>query len=105
MVSNAMGMAAFNYEMLRKKTVEDTEYWTQTPYSKAVMENINYDYNKEAFTMTLDGIEVNPADMTLKFTGSKVDLYGEEITTVPFDYTFSAWDRLKAMLMQTSRLK
>ena len=97
MVSNAMGMAAFNYEMLRKRTVEDTEYWTQTPHGKAVMENINYDYNKEAFTMTLDGIEVNPADMTLKFTGSKVDLYGEEITTVPFDYTFSAWDRLKAM--------
>lgn len=97
MVSNAMGMAAFNYEMLRKKTVEDTEYWTQMPYGKAVMENINYDYNKETFTMTLDGIEVNPADMTLKFTGSKVNVYEEEITTVPFDYTFSAWDRLKAM--------
>lgn len=97
MVSNAMGMAAFNYEMLRKRTVEDAENWTQMPYGKAVMENINYDYNKETFTMTLDGIEVNPADMTLKFTGSKVDLYGEEITTVPFDYTFSAWDRLKAM--------
>lgn len=97
MVSNAMGMAAFNYEMLRKKTVEDTEYWTQMPYSKAVMENINYDYNKETFTMTLDGIEVNPADMSLKFTGSKVNVYEDEITTVPFDYTFSAWDRLKAM--------
>lgn len=97
MVSNAMGMAAFNYEMLRKRTVEDAENWTQMPYGMAVMENINYDYNKETFTMTLDGIEVNPADMTLKFTGSKVDLYGEEITTVPFDYTFSAWDRLKAM--------
>lgn len=97
MVSNAMGMAVFNYEMLRKRTVEDAENWTQMPYGKAVMENINYDYNKETFTMTLDGIEVNPADMTLKFTGSKVDLYGEEITTVPFDYTFSAWDRLKAM--------
>lgn len=97
MVSNAMGMATFNYEMLRKKTVEDTEYWTQMPYSKAVMENINYDYNKETFTMTLDGIEVNPADMSLKFTGSKVNVYEGEITTVPFDYTFSAWDRLKAM--------
>lgn len=97
MVSNAMGMATFNYEMLRKKTVEDTEYWTQMPYSKAVMENINYDYNKETFTMTLDGIEVNPADMSLKFTGSKVNVYEDEITTVPFDYTFSAWDRLKAM--------
>ena len=97
MVSNAMGMAAFNYEMLRKKTVEDTENWTQMPYGKAVMENINYDYNKETFTMTLDGIEVNPADMTLKFTGSKVNVYEEEITTIPFDYTFSAWDRLKAM--------
>lgn len=96
MVSNAMGMAAFNYEMLRKKTVEDTEYWTQMPYGKAVMENINYDYNKETFTMTLDGIEVN-TDMSLKFTGSKVNVYDEEITTVPFDYTFSAWNRLKAM--------
>lgn len=96
MVSNAMGMAALNYEMLRKKTVEDTEYWTQMPYGKAVMENINYDYNKETFTMTLDGIEVNP-DMSLKFTGSKVNVYDKEITTVPFDYTFSAWNRLKAM--------
>lgn len=96
MVSNAMGMATLNYEMLRKKTVEDTEYWTQMPYGKAVMENINYDYNKETFTMTLDGIEVN-TDMSLKFTGSKVNVYDEEITTVPFDYTFSAWNRLKAM--------
>lgn len=96
MVSNAMGMATFNYEMLRKKTVEDTEYWTQMPYGEAVMENINYDYNKETFTMTLDGIEVNP-DMSLKFTGSKVNVYDKEITTVPFDYTFSAWNRLKAM--------
>ena len=95
MVSNAMGMAAFNYEILRKRTVEDTEIWTQMPYSKAVMDNINYNYNKETFTMTLDGIEVNP-DMSLKFTGSKVTVYDEEITTVPFDYTFSAWDRLKA---------
>ena len=96
MVSNAMGMATLNYEMLRKKTVEDTEYWTQMPYGKAVMENINYDYNKETFTMTLDGIEVN-TDMSLKFTGSKVNVLEEEITTVPFDYTFSAWNRLKAM--------
>lgn len=96
MVSNAMGMAAFNYEMLRKRTVEDTEFWTQMPNGKAVMKHINYDYNKETFTMTLDGIEVNP-DMSLKFTGSKVTMYEEEITTVPFDYTFSAWDRLKAM--------
>lgn len=96
MVSNAMGMAAFNYEMLRKRTVEDTENWTQMPYGMAVMEHINYDYNKETFTMTLDGIEVN-ADMSLKFTGSKVNVLEEEITTVPFDYTFSAWDRLKAM--------
>lgn len=96
MISNAMGMAAFNYEILRKRTVEDTENWTQMPYGKAVMEHINYDYKKEAFTMTLDGIEVN-TDMSLKFTGSKVNVLEEEITTVPFDYTFSAWDRLKAM--------
>lgn len=96
MVSNAMGMAALNYEMLRKKTVEDTEYWTQTPHGQAVMENIKYDFNKETFTMTLDGIEVN-ADMTLSFTGKKTNIYEKEITTVPFDYTFSAWTRLKEM--------
>lgn len=96
MVSNAMGMATFNYEMLRKRTVEDTEYYTQTPYGQAVMENIKYDFNKETFTMTLDGIEVN-ADMTLSFTGKKTTIYEEEITTVPFDYTFSAWIRLKEM--------
>ena len=96
MVSNAMGMAAFNYEMLRKKTVEDTEYYTQTPCGQAVMENIKYDFNKETFTMTLDGIEVN-ADMTLSFTGKKTNIYEVEITTVPFDYTFSAWTRLKEM--------
>ena len=96
MVSNAMGMAAFNYEMLRKRTVEDAEFWTQTPYGQAVMENIKYDFNKETFTMTLDGIEVN-ADMTLSFTGKKTNIYEDEITTVPFDYTFSAWTRLKEM--------
>lgn len=96
MISNAMGMTNFNYEMLRKKTVEDTEYYTQTPYGKAVMENIKYDFNKETFTMTLDGIEVN-ADMTLSFTGKKTNIYEVEITTVPFDYTFSAWTRLKEM--------
>lgn len=96
MISNAMGMTNFSYEMLRKKTVEDTEYYTQTPYGKAVMENIKYDFNKETFTMTLDGIEVN-ADMTLSFTGKKTNIYEVEITTVPFDYTFSAWTRLKEM--------
>lgn len=96
MISNAMGMTNFNYEILRKKTVEDTEYYTQTPYGQAVMENIKYDFNKETFTMTLDGIEVN-ADMTLSFTGKKTNIYGQEITTVPFDYTFSAWTRLKEM--------
>lgn len=96
MISNAMGMTNFSYEMLRKKTVEDSEYYTQTPYGKAVMENIKYDFNKETFTMTLDGIEVN-ADMTLSFTGKKTNIYEVEITTVPFDYTFSAWTRLKEM--------
>ena len=97
MVANAMGMAAFNYEMLRKKTVEDNEYFTQTPFGAAVMSAVNYDYSKESFTMTLDGIEVNTSDMTLQFTGKKTTIYDDEITTIPFDYTFSAWSRLKAM--------
>lgn len=96
MTANAMGLAAFNYEWLRKKTVEDEEFFLQTPYGKAVIENIGYDYNKETFTMTLDGIEVNTSDMSLSFIGIKHTYMDEDVTTVPFDYTFSAWDRLLA---------
>ncbi len=97
MTANAMGLAAFNYNLLRKKTLEDEEFYLQTPYGKAVMENIGYDYSKETFTMTLDGIEVNTSDMSLSFTGTKHTYMDEDVTTIPFDYTFSAWDRLKAM--------
>ncbi len=97
MTANAMGLAAFNYEMLRKKTVEDTEYWMEYPESKAIMSVLNYDYNKETFTMTLDGIELNPTDMTLSYMGKKITAYEEEITTIPFDYTWSAWSRMKQM--------
>ena len=97
MTANAMGLASFNYEWLRKKTVEDEEYFLQTPYGQAVIQNIDYNYNNETFTMTLDGIEVNTEDMSLSFTGTKHTYWDEDITTVPFDYTFSAWDRLKAM--------
>ena len=97
MTTNAMGLAAFNYEMLRKKTVEDTEYWMEYPESKAIMKVLNYDFNKETFTMTLDGIEVNTSDMTLTYTGKKTTYMDEEITTVPFSYTWSAWSRMKEM--------
>lgn len=97
MTSNAMGLATFNYEMLRKKTVEDTEYWMEYPESKAIMSVLNYDYSKETFTMTLDGIEVNTSDMSLSYTGKKITPYEEEITTIPFAYTWSAWSRMKQM--------
>lgn len=101
MTANAMGLAAFNYEMLRKVTVEDTEYFNndEVPYAKAIMNNINYDFNNETFTMTLDGIEVN-SDLTLNFTGTKVIDEETSIVTVPFDYTYSVWSRLEAAANQ-----
>ena len=48
--------------------------------------------SEEVFAMSLDGITFN-ADKTIDFLGDGMNQYEEEITVVPFDYSFSAYDR------------
>lgn len=98
MTTNPMGLTSFLYEMMRKQTVEDYEYFNNAdvPYSYAAVQASAYDYSTDTFDVTLDDIKVNPTTGEVDFTGTKLDAYGDEITGVPFGYVFSAWERLKA---------
>ncbi len=94
--SNPMGMTAFSYEIFRKITVEDEEYFLQTPYGAAAVQASGYDFSNEQFTCELDSIVIDPTNFTLSFTAHRPDAYGDDMVTVPFQYGFTAWDRLKA---------
>lgn len=96
MTSNPMGLTTFLYDMLRKQTVDDNEYFMQMPYNSAVMAALNYDATKETFEVTLDGIAIDPTTGNLNFTAVRLNEYEEPITIVPFDYTYSVWERLKS---------
>ena len=96
MVGNPMGMGSYIYEVFRKVTTEDKDFFMQMPVSAAVLQAVAYDYPKETFNVTLDGITLN-RDGTLNFTSQMEDEYGDEVTKIPFDYKFSAWERMKKM--------
>lgn len=96
MTSNPMGLTSFLYEMMRKQTVDDNEYFMQMPYNSAVMAALDYDASKESFEVTLDSIVINPTTGNLDFTAIRLNEYEEPITIVPFDYTYSVWERLKS---------
>lgn len=91
-----MGMGSYIYEVFRKVTTEDKDFFMQMPVSAAVLQAVAYDYPQETFNVTLDGITLN-RDGTLNFTSQMEDEYGDEVTKIPFDYKFSAWERMKKM--------
>lgn len=94
MTSNPMGMESYMYEKLLRCTTEDPDgYFESDPVAVALKEAANYDKSKEEFSVVLDNIELN-ADGTLNFTAMTEDFYGDDITLIPFDYTYSVWTRL-----------
>ena len=58
--------------------------------------------SKETFSMTLDGIslEMNGQTANVNFTGTTINVYEEEIVTVPFVYEFSAYGREQELLAE-----
>jgi hypothetical protein len=96
MVANPMGIQDHMYTILRSVTVDADDYW----YGEYALEcyatfmnAINWSKTStEVFTMSLDGIKFN-SDKTIDFLGEGMDQYESEITIVPFDYSFSAYDR------------
>ena len=96
MLSNPMGIQDEMYETLRTVTVDNTDFWYgewASPSYAMLMEAIGWtSESQEVFSMSLDNIVFN-ADKTIDFLGEIEDQYGDPITAVPFDYTFSAYDR------------
>lgn len=107
MVSNPMGIQDKMYATLRAMTVEnadwcDAEYY---PDNTGLMNAINWNSeSQEVFSMSLDGIRVN-ADKTVEFLGTGADQYGDEIVIVPFGYDFTAYEREKVAVADSTFVK
>lgn len=99
MLSNPMGIEDFCYDIFRKVTVDDLEYWTKQPMPQKTMELINLSAtSNETFSMQLDNIVIDVKSKEINYIGPGKDLYGNPITIVPFEYEYSAWDRLKKLI-------
>lgn len=111
MTANAMGLQDEFYDILRACTVE-SEYWyldatdeVKEEYGvecySILCDGIGWSASsEEVFTMALDNITFNE-DKTVSFLGTKLtdpEDPESEITVVPFDFTFSAYEREKAAI-------
>ncbi|WP_288896806.1 DUF4929 family protein [uncultured Capnocytophaga sp.] len=102
MTDNPMGLTEFLYFLLKKNTIEDTEYFTQQPNPQKVMGLINWNKNsQETFNVSLDNIEIKtPVNgvSEINFIGDVIKSDNETIIkAVPFKMEYTAWDRLKAL--------
>ena len=96
MIANPMGIQDHMYQILRSVTVDADDYW-YGEYAlecyAAFMNAINWSKTStEVFAMSLDGIKLN-SDKSIEYLGDGKDQYDGDITVVPFDYSFSAYDR------------
>ena len=105
MTYNPMGLTEYLYWVLRQNTVDDDEIWTQMGEESSyyrLMEYINWNSDsKETFDVTLDGLKctnLSETGVDIEILGPKEDSYGDTYMVVPFDYSFSAWDRQKELL-------
>lgn len=102
MVDNPMGLTEYLYWVFRAETVEDSEYWTESPASQTLMEQINWNKNtNESFSASLNGIklkDITSSTATVDYIGEGTDSYGDPIKAVPFSYTFSAWTRQQELM-------
>jgi len=96
MATNAMGIEDYMYQILRSVTVDNDDYWYgeyTMPCYDALMTAINWSKtSEEVFSMSLDGITFG-AEGDIEFLGQGLSQYEDEITIVPFDYSFTAYDR------------
>lgn len=97
MIANPMGMESFMYEKLLRCTTEEPDgYFDGDPVNVALKAAVNYNKSTDTFSVVLDNITLNN-DGTLNFTAVTKDNSDEDITIVPFVYTYSVWTRLNSM--------
>lgn len=99
MTDNPMGLTEFLYFLLKKNTIEDTEYFTLQPNPQKVMGLINWNKNsQETFNVSLDNVEIKtPVNgvSEINFIGDVNKTNESVIKVVPFKMEYTAWDRLK----------
>ena len=102
MVNNAMGLENYLYDILRAVTVLNTEFWCEQPIPQKTMELTGLSAtSSETFSLALDDIELDITSKTISFVSDEVlELFGDLYTAVDFTYSYSAWDRLKALIDQ-----
>lgn len=96
MLANPMGIEDHMYGRLDTLTVDNETWLDESEYADPcygiLMNGINWNTDsQETFQMSLDGIKFS-AD-SVAFVGEGVDQYEEAITIVPFEYSFTAYDR------------
>ena len=94
MLTNAMGIEDHMYQVLRSVTVDYEDWyseWAGESYA-TLMEAIEWNADSdEVFTVSLDGITFNSDG--IDFLDTYIDEYDEECAHVPFEYSFTAFDR------------
>lgn len=96
MLANPMGIEDHMYGRLDTLTVDNETWLDESEYADPcfgiLMNGINWNTDsQETFQMSLDGIKFS-AD-SVAFVGEGVDQYEDAITIVPFEYSFTAYDR------------
>ena len=105
MTTNAMGIEDHMYQILRSVTVDADDYWYgeyTMPCYETLMTALNWNKtSEEVFSMSLDGITFD-AEGAISFLGEGTSQYGDPIIIVPFDYSFTAYDRELAAIADGS---
>lgn len=95
MLSNPMGIQDYMYGVFRSVTVDYEDWYSEYALEcyTTLMNAIEWTpESQEVFSMSLDGITFN-ADKNIDFLATYVDEYDEECVRVPFEYSFTAYDR------------
>lgn len=108
MVSNPMGLTEYVAGVLRRETVENTYWYDDSSTGGAANEYYAkslelFGWSKEnpgTFTMSLDNLVLNIADQqaTVDFVGENED----EMSIIPFDYTFSPWAKQQELIAENN---
>lgn len=102
MLTNAMGIEDHMYQILRSVTVDYEDWyseWAGESYN-TLMEAIEWNADsEEVFTVSLDGITFN-SDKTIDFLDTYIDEYDEECLRVPFDFSYTAYERELAAIAE-----
>jgi hypothetical protein len=101
MVSNPMGLTEYMYQIFKDETILDNEFWLETPAAQSALEltGLSAD-SEEEFKVSIDSLVFNSENNTVDFVTNNValDAYGDFIKAVGFDFSYTACDRMNALI-------